>query len=154
MGEEKPSKPLLRGKHRIKSETAVKALPVKSTDSGGTSDVAVAQETPPAKLDARSKASIRRGKQSVEAVLDLHGHTRDSAHAMLTRFIEAAQARGDKLVLIITGKGKLGGGTLKTWLPRWLEETPLRGRIIAYDIAGPRHGGDGAWYVRIRKQAR
>ncbi len=64
----------------------------------------------------------------------------------------AAQARGVPLVLIITGKGRRSGGTLREELPRWLRESPLREAIIAYDVAGPRHGGEGAWYVRIRKR--
>ena len=94
---------------------------------------------------------IRRGAIRIDATLDLHGLSREEAYTALLRFVEAAQARGARTLLIITGKGKGGGGTLREWLPRWLGETPLRGRIIAYDSAGPRHGGAGAWYIRIRR---
>jgi DNA-nicking Smr family endonuclease len=102
-------------------------------------------------IDSHTLAKLRRGRLKAEATLDLHGHTQLSGHAALMRFIERCRADGIRLALVITGKGRSGGGALRELLPRWLEETPLRGSIIAYDIAGPRHGGEGAWYVRIRK---
>jgi DNA-nicking Smr family endonuclease len=107
----------------------------------------------PQPMDARTRTKIARGRLAVEATLDLHGFTKSAAHAELKRFIEAAQARGVRLALVITGKGREGKpGALREELPRWLGESPLQGRIIAYDAAGPRHGGKGAWYVRIRKR--
>lgn len=102
-------------------------------------------------FDSRALLKLRRGVVEPEAVLDLHGYSQASAHAALLHFVEKCRTDGVRLVLIITGKGRGGGGTLRALLPRWIEETPLRGRIIAYDVAGPRHGGEGAWYVRIRK---
>jgi DNA-nicking Smr family endonuclease len=87
----------------------------------------------------------------IDATLDLHGHTQASAHAALVHFIGECQTRGARLLRVITGKGRAGGGALRELVPRWLEETPLRGHILAYDVADLRHGGEGAWYVRIRK---
>lgn len=106
-------------------------------------------------IDRVASAKIRRGKIAIEATLDLHGHTRETAFALLVRFITQAQARGLRVILVITGKGnKEKEGILRKLLPVWFNETPLRERIIAYDNASPRHGGSGAWYVRIRKGAR
>lgn len=105
----------------------------------------------PAAIDTRTLAKIRRGSMQVEATLDLHGHTKASAHAALLRFIALMQAQDVRLALIITGKGKGSGGTLRSELPRWLKEPPLKEAVIAYSPASPRDGGEGAWYVRIRK---
>jgi DNA-nicking Smr family endonuclease len=103
-------------------------------------------------VDARTLTKIRRGLLGIDATLDLHGHTRETGHLAVIRFVLESQAQGKKLVLIITGKGKAGkDGILKEELPRWLNETALRRAVIAYDNAGPRHGGGGAWYVRIRR---
>jgi DNA-nicking Smr family endonuclease len=103
-------------------------------------------------LDKATAAKIRRGIASIEATLDLHGHTADTGFAALTRFIAQSKAQGLRTVLVITGKGAgEKGGVLKRMLPVWLDETALRGQIIAYDNAGPKHGGGGAWYVRIKR---
>lgn len=102
-------------------------------------------------LDKPSLMRIRRGSVSIEATLDLHSHSKASAHLAVLRFIADARERGLRLVLVITGKGRKGGGALREEFPRWLSESPLREAIIAYDNASPRHGGEGAWYVRIRK---
>ncbi|VAW10984.1 hypothetical protein MNBD_ALPHA09-1151, partial [hydrothermal vent metagenome] len=48
---------------------------------------------------------MRRGRIDVDGTLDLHGMTQSHAHMALRGFLIAAQARGDRLVLVITGKG-------------------------------------------------
>jgi DNA-nicking Smr family endonuclease len=106
----------------------------------------------PSLLDHPTQKKIRREKMTIEATLDLHGHTQVTAHMALIGFIEAARAQGIRLALVITGKGKAGGGSLRTLLPRWLEEPSLREAVSGYSPANARHGGEGAWYVRIRKR--
>jgi DNA-nicking Smr family endonuclease len=58
------------------------------------------------------------------------------------------------LVLIITGKGSMGTGVLKRSLRPWLEAAPpaLRGRIHAIRPAEPRHGGNGAFYILLKRK--
>ena len=46
-----------------------------------------------------------RGSERVDAVLDLHGHAQEVAHAALRRFLAGAQRDGTKFVLVVTGKG-------------------------------------------------
>jgi DNA-nicking Smr family endonuclease len=114
---------------------------------------AATSRTPGDHLEKTLHSRIQKGSTCIEATLDLHGHTLDTAYGILLRFIMRAQENGVRTVLIITGKGRAGAiGALRATLPRWLQESPLRERIIAYDNAGARHGGAGAWYVRIRKQ--
>jgi len=127
---------------RVKS-----AAPAKKTFQAGK------QPPEPQAVDAHTRRKIVRGRVKIEATLDLHGHHRAPAHAELVRFIERAQAKGISLVLVITGKGRDGKPrVLREELPRWLAAPPLQGAIIAYDTAGSAHGGEGAWYVRIRKR--
>jgi DNA-nicking Smr family endonuclease len=42
-------------------------------------------------------------------------------------------------------------GILRRSVPQWLEEPELRGIVLGWTAAGPRHGGGGALYVRLRK---
>jgi DNA-nicking Smr family endonuclease len=42
-------------------------------------------------------------------------------------------------------------GVLRANVPRWLNESPLRAHVLAFANARPRHGGEGALYVLIRR---
>lgn len=103
--------------------------------------------------DAITIKTSRSTVGSIQARLDLHGHTLESAYNALRNFISSAQARDMRMVLVITGKGREGAsGTLRAMFPRWLDEANLKKYIISYENAALRHGGTGAWYVRIRKK--
>jgi DNA-nicking Smr family endonuclease len=94
---------------------------------------------------------VRRGKLSIDATLDLHGHTQVTGRAALARFLDAAQARGALTVIVVTGVGRGGEGVLKRCLPLWLSEPHLRRVATGYAPAHRRHGGDGAFYVFLRR---
>jgi DNA-nicking Smr family endonuclease len=89
----------------------------------------------------------------IDARLDLHGLTQAEAHARLTAFLKEAQARGNRCVLVITGRALQHGGTLRTATPRWLDEAPLRRLVLSYSPATLQHGGEGALYVLLRRRA-
>jgi len=105
-------------------------------------------------VDRRSAERLRRGRLPVEARLDLHGYTQDQAHAALERFLDGAQGRGLRCVLVITGKGTTteAGGVLRGQVPHWLNEPGNRARVLAFDYAQPKHGGLGAIYVLLRRR--
>lgn len=102
-------------------------------------------------LDRRSAERMKRGDMAIAAVLDLHGHSQDIAHGELIAFIQQAWTLGRRCVLVVTGKGVQGSGILKNQVPRWLNQTPLRERILGFSYARPQHGGDGALYVLVRR---
>jgi DNA-nicking Smr family endonuclease len=113
---------------------------------------------PPAKIDRRTKRKLARGKEAIEARLDLHGMTQAQAHNALTRFLLAAQAEGARYVLVVTGKGSGSGarggverGILRQQVPHWLETGKLREVVLGFDAANIGHGGEGALYVRLRR---
>ncbi len=100
-------------------------------------------------VDKRTADRLRRGKLAIEARLDLHGHTQESAHRALYAFIDGAYATGRRCVLVVTGKGK---GVLQTGVPRWLNEAPMRQKILSIQQAQQKDGGTGALYVLLRRQ--
>jgi DNA-nicking Smr family endonuclease len=114
---------------------------------------------PLAPLEPRLRQKLQRGKIALEAIIDLHGMRHGEAHAALHRFLWQAQARGIRLVLVITGKGKSPqggfasgeGGILKRSVPEWLREPALRGLVVGFEAAADIHGGSGALYVRLRR---
>lgn len=107
--------------------------------------------------DPRTDRHVRRGRMSIDAVFDLHGHTQSSARAALYGFLLEARARRYRCVLIITGKGAQssynpGRGILRKRFREWLSEDDFRKHVIRASPAHPRHGGDGAFYVFLKKR--
>jgi DNA-nicking Smr family endonuclease len=102
------------------------------------------------------KRRLARGTESIDARLDLHGLTQAEGHHALIGFLRSAQARGCRLVLVITGKG--GGdpysdrGVLRRQVPLWLRLPELRSMIVGFEPAAIGHGGEGALYVRLRQR--
>lgn len=117
---------------------------------------------PRAGIEPNLKQRLQRGREEIDGTIDLHGMRQVEAHAALTRFIHARSARGDRTLLVITGKGlkKLGDdaaviverGVLRAMLPVWLTEPNLAPLVAGWDSAAQGHGGDGAFYVRLRRE--
>ena len=111
-------------------------------------------EAPPAltPLGRRAKQRVARGHDPIDGRLDLHGLTQAEAHDALLRFLHMAQTRDARLVMVITGKGRGGeGGVLKRQVPMWLALPEFRAIVVGFEEAHQRHGGEGALYLRVRK---
>lgn len=107
------------------------------------------QASPP-EFQTKSRKSLR--SLMIDGRLDLHGHTHAQAWSRLLGFINAASKRGDKTVLVITGKGSVSSDqTLKVQVPRWLAESPFRSLITGHQTAKPEEGGEGALYIFLKK---
>lgn len=114
-----------------------------------------------AKMDSKLMEKVRRGRIDPEARLDLHGLTGEQAHSELMKFVLARHRQGVRLLLIITGKGRGSKsdswpsegsqGILRQNLPRWLSGGPLAAVVLQALPAHQRHGGDGAFYVYLRR---
>jgi len=116
---------------------------------------AVKRPPPLTPLGRRARQRVARGREAIDARFDLHGLTQAEAHAALTRFLRSASGRGARLVLIITGKGRSGDserGVLRRQVPHWLALPDLRDLVIGFEEAHVAHGGEGALYVRLRRQ--
>ncbi|MDB5639076.1 MAG: mismatch repair protein MutS [Bradyrhizobium sp.] len=143
------------------AETVTAAKPAASSRPHPTAKILQAPKpqvpaAPPlAPLSRRERAQLSRGRKQIDARLDLHGMTQTSAHRALFGFLQ--RAYGDRLtfVLIITGKGKVGGeserGVLRRQVPHWLSLPEFRPLVVGYEEAHIGHGGEGALYVRIRR---
>jgi DNA-nicking Smr family endonuclease len=112
-------------------------------------------------LEPRLRQRLGRGQIEIDGTIDLHGMRQAEAHAALARFIRARAARGDRTILVITGKGLkrseddaasiVERGVLRTMLPIWLSQPGLAQLIAGWDVSARAHGGEGAYYVRLRR---
>lgn len=113
-------------------------------------------------IEPRIRRRLMRGQLPIDATIDLHGLRQAEAHAALCRFVAARHRRGDRTVLVITGKGlkKVGYGTieqrgvLRTMLPIWLSEPALSPMVAGWEVSAQSHGGEGAYYVRLKRSDR
>ena len=114
----------------------------------------------PVQMDKKAFGKLKRGKLHPEGKIDLHGMTLERAHPALTGFILSAHKQGKRLVLVITGKGKIrddGGpipvrhGVLRHQVPQWLQMAPLAQVVLQVSQAHISHGGGGAYYVYLRR---
>lgn len=115
---------------------------------------------PAAVLDSGWERRIRSGALSPDMTIDLHGHSLSAAHARLHQALATALARDVRVVLVVTGKPpKTGGvgrdsrrGAIRGEIGHWLETSPYADRVASVRLAHPRHGGEGAIYVILRRR--
>lgn len=119
-------------------------------------------------LDRRTTQKLTRGQVEIERRLDLHGTGIEVARINLLSFLRSAQLMGVRNVLVITGKGAspfsrhtLHGadhfhsperaGRLRQLVTEWFHEFEFRSLVAGFQPAHPKHGGGGAYYVRVRR---
>ena len=119
-------------------------------------------------LDRRTTQRLTRGQVDIERRIDLHGTGIEMARVNLLAFLRDAQATGVRNVLVITGKGDspfsrhtLHGaghfhaperaGRLRRLVTEWFHEAEFRTVVSGFQPAHPKHGGGGAYYVRVRR---
>ncbi len=121
-------------------------------------------------LDRRTLDRLRRGRIEPEARLDLHGKRYVDAMRAVSNFLMQRHRLGNRLVLVITGRGgarlvgaargddpyagldKPEAGVLRRDFPRWIRDGDLANIVIHCQQAHACHGGNGAYYVYLRKR--
>ncbi len=126
-------------------------LPTRAITTAPRPAPALAHGAPEA-LEPRRQRRLSRERDPIEATLDLHGFGRFEAEDQLRAFLTHAQARGLRAVLVVTGQGRRGGGVIRASIQEWLQSHALRGVVSGFASAHRRHGGDGAFYVTLRRR--
>lgn len=113
-----------------------------------------AAKQPPHPIEKPVIRKLARGRLPIDGRIDLHGLTQSEAHNLLFGFLARAHERGLRHVLVITGKGASRGseGALKRAVPVWLTKPEFRFLISGYEDAARGHGGEGALYIRLRRE--
>jgi DNA-nicking Smr family endonuclease len=112
-------------------------------------------------IEPKMRRKLMRGRIEIDGTLDLHGMRQNEARSALNRFLVSRWSRGDRTILVITGKGlkKLDDagtqiierGVLRSMLPTWLSEPGLAPIVAGWDHSAQMHGGEGAFYVRLKR---
>lgn len=104
-------------------------------------------------VDAKLVRRLRRGELPIDVRLDLHGKTAGEARKALATFLGSARADGERVALIIHGKGKHSPGqpVLRGEIAAWLSQGEASPHVAAFATALPDDGGEGAVYVLLRR---
>lgn len=109
-------------------------------------------------LDGGWDRRLSSGAVQPDSVIDLHGHTLDSAYRALDEGLARAIGRGDRLLLLVTGRPPRpeserphARGRIRAAVGDWLAASRHASHIAAVRGAHPRHGGAGALYIVIRR---
>lgn len=144
---------------------AAKAVPVKAR-AGSRAPVQAGGRGPAEEdrtgLDSHWERRLARAQVEPDLTLDLHGHTLEQAHRRLESGLTQALAMNARMVLVITGKARPvhaadrghRRGAIRANILDWLAAGPHAGAIAAVRKAHPRHGGDGALYLVLRRTRR
>ena len=108
-------------------------------------------------LDSSWDRRLRSGSVEPDRVLDLHGLTLDGAWTAIDRGLELAIARGERVVLLITGHHRPGDPPVERRKIRaavhdWLAASRHAASIAAVRGAHRRHGGGGSLYLVLRRR--
>jgi DNA-nicking Smr family endonuclease len=115
-------------------------------------------KAPGTTLDSSWDRRLSRGTLQPDVTVDLHGHKLDSAYSLLDLRLDQAIAGSARLVLLVTGKPPsddrrpAARGEIRAAVGDWLAASRHAGDIAAVRNAHPRHGGQGALYIVLRRK--
>ena len=155
-------KPLSRAKEDLQSVEIAPQSPGKLINAKRSAKPRPAPVAPTLKpaggtLDGSWDRRLSRGSLRPDRVLDLHGHSLDSAWQAIDRGLEQAIANGERLVLLITGHRREGDpplprGRIRAAVDGWLAASSHASSIAAVRPAHRSHGGGGSLYIVLRRR--
>ena len=120
--------------------------------------VAPPKTQPGTTLDGTWDRRLSRGLVAPDVTVDLHGHNLATAYSLLDSRLDQAVAMGARVLLLITGKPPRGEerpvkrGAIRAAVGDWLAASRHAADIAAVRGAHPRHGGQGALYIVLRRK--
>ena len=111
------------------------------------------------------KKGIKKGSINIDKKIDFHGRTLIESEETFTSTIFEHYNSGHRCLLFVTGKGlfksknienkeqpKLYHGVIRSAFIQWVKSNKFSKHILSFEQASIEHGGDGAFYVYLRKK--
>jgi DNA mismatch repair protein MutS2 len=130
----------LRFREKVSNLELVKAQPKKSKEEDNTLAGRLRRMS-----ERGTEVKLRGGRESVEAELNLIGHTTDDARDRVDRFLDEAFLQGHTHVRVIHGHGT---GALRRAVADLLRQHP---HVARFDLAPENQGGAGATVVELKQ---
>ena len=108
-------------------------------------------------LDGTWDRRLAGGSVAPDRIVDLHGMSLDGAWQAIDRALDQAIARGERVLLLITGHQRSGEppirrGAIRAAVHDWLHASRHAGDIASVRAAHRRHGGGGSLYIVLRRK--
>ena len=110
------------------------------------------------------KKGIRKGSFNIDKKIDFHGRSLLESEEQFYNTIVDCYKSGQRCLLFVTGKGlykpknyeegdkpKLYHGIIRSSFVEWARSKKLSKYILSFEQSSIEHGGDGAFYVYLRK---
>ena len=106
---------------------------------------------------------LRKGKILINKKIDFHGYSLEEAKELFLSTIINCFIKNYRCILFITGKGlnkkttntfqdnKLYYGKIRNEFLNWVSIKEVQSKILNVQQANSKHGGDGAFFVYLRK---
>ncbi len=111
----------------------------------------------------KTNKMLKKGRVQINKKIDFHGHSLKSAKEIFDQTINDCFQNSFRCILFITGKGlrkeeestreknKLYRGKIREEFMFWVREKKHSNKILNVQQASVQHGGDGAFFVYLRK---
>ena len=163
-------KPLKKNNKITKSipkpiESHIPRVVIKETESDKiyekTTNATTQQKTAIQKSDINKK--LKKNKIPVNRKIDFHGCSLEEAKTIFFNTIDDCFLKNHRCILFITGKGilkknvngnkenKLYYGKIRNNFINWITLPSVQSKILNMQQANFEHGGDGAFFVYLRK---
>ena len=110
------------------------------------------------------KKAIKKGSFHIDKEIDFHGKSLLESEEKFSNTIVKSYNSGQRCLLFVTGKGlfksknyeennkpKLYHGVIRSSFVEWAKSKKFSKYILSFEQASIEHGGDGAFYVYLRK---
>ena len=110
------------------------------------------------------KKGIKKGSFHIDKKIDFHGKSLLESEEQFNNTIIESYNRGQRCLLFVTGKGlfksknyeesdkpKLYHSIIRSSFVEWARSKKFSKYILSFEQASIEHGGDGAFYVYLRK---
>ena len=110
------------------------------------------------------KKAVEKGSFQIDKKIDFHGKSLSESEQRFNSIILECYKKNQRCLLFVTGKGlfkskiyeesnkpKLYHGIIRASLVEWARSKKFSKYILSYEQASIEHGGDGAFYVYLRK---
>ena len=110
------------------------------------------------------KKGIKKGSFHIDKKIDFHGKSLLESEEQFNNTIIRCYNSGQRCLLFVTGKGlfksknyeesdkpKLYHGVIRSSFVEWVKSKKFSKYILSFEQASIEHGGDGAFYVYLRK---
>ena len=111
------------------------------------------------------KKAIKKGSFNIDKKIDFHGKSLIESEEKFNSTIIECYNKNQRCLLFVTGKGlfksknteindkpKLFHGIIRSSFIEWVRSKKYSKHILSFEQASLSHGGDGAFYVYLRKK--